>query len=94
MADIINNPDGNRSGMGGLIAVILGIVVLVLMLLLFFPNLFTGNRADTGDTVNVQETNGEDTGTVVIPPPTVNNTTINSTSTLNLNGTTTDEDAN
>lgn len=88
MADIINNPGDNRGGIGGLIAVILGIVLIVLLVLLLFPNLFSREAGTTGTDTQVETT---DTDNVVIPPPTVNNTTINSTSTINL-GTTTDEE--
>ncbi|HYE23513.1 MAG TPA: hypothetical protein VEA92_03695 [Candidatus Paceibacterota bacterium] len=92
MADIINNPGDNRGGIGGLIAAILGIVLLILLALLFFPNLF-GRETDTAGTETQVENTDTDTGSVVIPPPTVNNTTINSTSTINLGTSTDDTDA-
>jgi len=90
MADIINNPGDNRGGIGGVIAIILGIVLIVLLLLVFFPALFGRDTADTETQIEDTSTTGTE-GSVVIPPPTVNNTTINSTSTINL-GTTTDEE--
>ncbi len=91
MADIINNPGDNRGGIGGVIAIILGIVLLILLLLVFFPSLFGREEGTAGIEERMENTDTSPEGAVVIPPPTVNNTTINSTSTINV-GTTTDTD--
>jgi hypothetical protein len=88
MADIINTPGGNRGGAGGIIAIILAVVLIIMLVLLFFPGLFDRGGEQTDTETQVEDTND---GNIVIPPPTVNNTTINSTSTFNL-GTTTDEE--
>lgn len=77
MADIINTP--NRGGSGGWIAALIAIVAIILLVLLFFPDLFAGRMDNTLDTRNDNTEEG-----AIIPPPTVNNTVINSTSTINL----------
>lgn len=80
MADIINNPGDNRgSGSTAWILGLIVVVLLVLFLVFMLPGL-SGNPAET-----TEETNP------ILPPP-VETTIINSTSTINLNGTTTDEE--
>jgi len=91
MADIINTPGGNRGGAGGLIAIILAVVLIIMLVLLFFPNLFDRGEGAIDNETGVENTDNGTDESIVIPPPTVNNTTINSTSTFNL-GTTTDEE--
>lgn len=85
MATIVNNPgNGDKGGAGGWVVAIVLIVILLLLALFVFPDAFDGD-----DDVVPVETNGVNDGTGTEPPPVINNTTFNSTTTINT-GTTTD----
>ena len=90
MAEIVNTPGNRGGGAGGWIAALIAIVAVILIILLFFPNLFANTRDNADEGVeNIQD---ESAGSFI--PPTINNTIINSTSTINVGtttGTTTDD---
>lgn len=91
MATILNNPgDGNNNATGWIVAIV-AIGILVLLTLFLFPNLFAGTRTTTETTTTETPDTRDTSSNPMAPAPVINNTTLNSTTTIN-NSTTTVED--